>query len=101
MAYYVIFTKRYKVEDLRDNNYGYELPSSIITIIEECEEDEDEERGSILNKILDLCDHTDLEMLSDYDTVDLLISNYENFSSDEDALLKALVRQAQLKAPYF
>jgi len=83
------------MENLRDNNYGYELPFAILEIIEECEEDEDEEKLEILDKILDLCDHTDLEILSQENTIDNLISKYEELRDDEDVLLSMLVKKAQ------
>lgn len=88
------------MENLRDNNYGYELPFSILEIIEECEEDENEEKLEILDKILDLCDHTDLELLSQEDTIDNLIIKYEDFRDNEDALLSMLVKKAQRKSIY-
>lgn len=51
------------MENFRDNNYGYPLPSAVIELIEE---DEDEEKMECLGKILDQCDHTDLRILRDY-----------------------------------
>ena len=39
------------MEDLRDNNYGFELPEAVIEHIEECEEDNDEERLETLDMI--------------------------------------------------
>jgi len=83
------------MENLRENNYGYELPPAIIELIEEFEDGEDEESLEILDQILDLCDHTDLNMLSQFDIIDNLMSTYDELRSDENALLEMLVTQAQ------
>ena len=83
------------MENLRENNYGYELPPAILGLIEDFEEGEEEENLEILNQILDLCDHTDLNMLSQFDIIDNLMSTYDELRSDENALLEMLVTQAQ------
>jgi len=41
------------MENFRDNNYGYTLPSAVIELIEEFEEGEDEEKMECLDKIFD------------------------------------------------
>ena len=83
------------MENLRDNNYGYELPGTIFELIEEYEEDQDEEKIEALDKILDMCDHTDLEMLSNFNSIDELLNTYERLRDDSDALLEYLLNEAQ------
>jgi len=83
------------MEDLRDNNYGYELPDTILELIEEFEEDQDEEKLEALDKLLDMCDHTDLKMLSEQDTVDELLDTHERLRDDSNALLEHLLTIAQ------
>ena len=72
------------MEDLRDNNYGFELPEAVWEHIEECEEDE--ERLETLDMILDLCNHTDLKMLSDYSAIEDILNDYINLQNDTGAL---------------
>ena len=83
------------MENLRDNNYGYELPEAIIEHIEEYEESEYEERLQALDMILDLCDHTDLDMLSDFDAVEDILEDYCNFQDDRGALLAFILEHKQ------
>ena len=83
------------MEDLRDNNYGFELPEAVLEHIEECEEDEDEERLETLDMILDLCDHTDLKMLSDYSAIENMLNEYINLQNDTGALLEFILERKQ------
>ena len=75
------------MENLRDNNYGYELPDAVIEHIEECEESSDEKRLEILDKILDICDYTDLYMLDDYDAIEYIIDEYVPYLNNLESLV--------------
>ena len=80
------------MDNLRDNNYGFELTDAVLEHIQEYEEDQDTESLEILDKILDLCDHTDLKMLEDYDSIYDIIDKYINYLNDSDLLLEDIVR---------
>jgi hypothetical protein len=83
------------MENFRDNNYGYPLPAAVIELIEEFEEDEDEEKMECLGKILDQCDHTDLNILRDYEKLSQIIEDYFEMLYEPDILLSKLVDYAR------
>jgi len=45
--------------------------------------------------ILDLCDHTDLDMLSDFDVVEDILEDYFTFQDDRGALLAFILEHKQ------
>lgn len=83
------------MENFRDNNYGYPLPSAVIELIEEFEEDEDEEKMECLGKILDQCVNTDLRILRDYEKLSQIIEDYFEMLYEPDILLTKLVDYAR------
>lgn len=81
------------MENFRDNNYGYPLPAAVIELIEEFE---DEEKMECLGKILDQCDHTDLNILRDYEKLSQIVEDYFEMLYEPDILLTKLVDYARL-----
>ena len=45
--------------------------------------------------ILDLCDHTGLNMLSDFDALEDILEDYFNFQDDRGALLAFILEHKQ------